>query len=88
MAIEQAPFTRYHEQKKVDSFTVRLNDEERKQLEKDKRILHQAKDSTALKQLAQIGSYVLHRSETGMIIDIVFKNKSKNARIGLAEFED
>jgi len=87
MSLEQKPFIRYNEEKKVDSFTVRLNKEEREQLEKDKIILEQKKDSTAIKQLARIGSIVIHGSQTSQVLEVVFKNKRKNKRIGIYDFE-
>jgi len=87
MTIEQEPFVRYHEEKKVDSFAVWLNKEEREMLEQAKIILEQPKDSTALKQLAWIGSKLLGSSQTSYILGTVFKNKRKNKRMGIVEFE-
>ena len=84
--LEQKPFTRYHLEKKVDSFTIRLNAEERTQLEEDKRILEQVKDSTAMKQLAKIGSIVIHDPKMKLIFSTVFKNKRCNRRLGIDEF--
>lgn len=57
MTIEKEPFRRYTEgeKPKQDSFTIWLNEEERKELEYCKNIIQQPKDSTALKQLAHIG---------------------------------
>jgi hypothetical protein len=88
MILEKEPFVRYNEEKKVDSFTVRLNEEERALLEKCKKVIEQPKDSTALKILAWIGAKVLHEEKTSYILGTVFKNKRKNARIGIVEFED
>ncbi len=87
MTLEQEPFTRYHEQKKLDSFTVRLNDEERKLLDLSKKVIEQSKDSTALKQLAWIGAKVLHEEKTTFMLSLVFKNKAKNSRMGIIDFE-
>lgn len=87
MAIEQKPFVRYHETKQVDSFSVRLNEEERKTLEDCKKILEQEKDSTALKTLAWIGSKVIHEEKISYILGQIFANKRKNARLGIVEFE-
>jgi hypothetical protein len=88
IAIEKAPFRRYHENKKVDSFTVRLNKEEREELERCKVLIEQPKDSTALKQLARLGAKVLHRPEVKYLVENLFKNRAKNKRTGLTEFED
>ena len=87
MSLETVPFVRYHEKKKLDSFSVRLNPEERALLNICKKIIEQPKDSTALKTLAWIGAKVIHEQKTAYIIDTLFKNKRKNSRLGLAEFE-
>jgi len=88
MALKQEPFTRYNDEKVADTFTVKLNEAERSQFEKAKRIIEQKKDSTALKQLAWIGTKVLLEEKTEFILATVFKNKRKNARIGIIEFDD
>ena len=87
MAIEQEPFTLYHEEKKRDTFTVSLNDEQRKILEDCKKIIEQKKDSTALKQLAWIGAKVIHEPKTKELLGIVFINKRNNERSNIADFE-
>jgi len=88
MSIEKEAFRSYTVgEPKIDSFTVRLNEEERKQLEEDKKLLEQPKDSTALKQLAQIGHNVIHSTSTGLVLAVVFKNKANNKRLGIVEFE-
>ena len=76
------------EEQRRDTFNVSFNNKERVQLEKDKLVLKQEKDSTALKQLASIGSKVLHRKEIAEILLIVQGNKRKNKRIGINEFEE
>jgi len=86
MVIKNKPFVRYHEKRKADSFSVRLNPDERTQLENDKLILEQSKDSTAIKQLARIGSIVLHDHLTGKILQVVLENKRKNKRLGIADY--
>jgi hypothetical protein len=70
-----------------DIFTIRLNREERETLDKCKKILEQPKDSTAFKQLASIGSNVLHDNLIGNTMAIIFLNKKKNKRTGILEFE-
>lgn len=87
MTLENVPFTRYNEEKKMDSFTVRLNEEERKLLDSSKAILEQKKDSTALKQLAWVGAKVLHEEKTAFMLSLIFKNKSKNSRLGIIDFD-
>lgn len=85
--LEQKPFIRYNEEKIADTFTIKLNDVERKEFEEFKKILEQSKDSTAMKQLAWIGAKVLLDSKTSYILKVVFDNKRKNKRIGILEFE-
>jgi len=87
MTIEQEPFVRYHEEKKTDSFTIWLNQEERKLLEDCKRILEQTKDSTCMKQLAWIGAKKIGEPSTRELLSMVFKNKRKNKRTGIIDFE-
>ena len=70
-----------------DSFTIRLNKEERIQLDKDKALIEQPKDSTALKTLARIGSKVIHEEKITYILDQIIGNKRRNKRTGNVEFE-
>lgn len=85
------PFIKYHldeeERKHTDTFNVRLNEEERKQLEEDKKVLEQKKDSTAFKQLASIGSIVLHSKKVAKIMEVIIGNKRRNKRTGIVEYE-
>ena len=88
--IIQEPFRKYHldeEGKHQDTFTLRLNSEERKQLEEDKKIIEQSKDSTAIKQLWRIASIVIQDKKMRQIISIIRGNKRRNERLGIAEFE-
>lgn len=87
MPIEQEPFRRYNEEKVRDTFTVALNSEERELLEKCKLILEQKKDSTALKQLAWLGAKTLQEEKISYLLGTLFKNKRKNERLGIVEFE-
>ena len=89
MAIEQKPFVRYHEEKKVDSFAVKLSKDgsERELLEKAKKLLEQTKDSTALKQLAWIGAEVILDKKIRRLIDNVTNNRRRNKRLGIIDFE-
>jgi len=92
MALEKEPFVPYkteEEKAKEDRevFTVSINKEERAWLDEDKKILNQPKDSTALKQLAEIGNFVIHDRLIGGILATVFKNKQKNKRLGIIEYE-
>lgn len=87
MVIEQKPFVRYNNEKQIDSFTVRLNPQERDILNKGKIILEQKKDSTALKQLALIGAKVIHEQKIKYILGCLFKNKRNNERNNIIDFE-
>lgn len=87
MTIEQKPFVRYNEEKKADTFTVWLSGEDRAMLENAKVVLEQPKDSTVLKQLARIGAKTLGTSQSMEILSIIFKNKRKNKRQGIVEYE-
>ena len=85
----QEPFRKYNLGKKLDTFTIRLNEEERIALNKAKNRIEQSKDSTAMKQLAWIGiKKVLHDPSTSYAIETLFKNRNKNERLGISEFDD
>lgn len=90
MTLEQKPFIKYNLKEKdiKDTFTIRLNKDERLELDRCKAILEQPKDSTALKTLAKIGANVLQDNLTGYILRTVFINKRRNQRTGLIEFEE
>jgi len=75
------------EKRKGKIFTIRLNDEEHKQLLQAKKVLQQAKDGSTLKLLAEIGLNVLHSDLTGKIIKTIFANKRRNERTGINEVE-
>jgi len=88
--VNEEPFVKQHldeEAKGIDAFTVRLNAEERELLNSSKLITEQAKDSTAIKQLAWIGAKVIHDEKIAYILGLIFKNKRKNKRLGIADFE-
>lgn len=91
MGIEQEPFVKYNiesDDKYGKVYTVRLNNAEIDDLEWAKRVLSQPKDSTAMKQVFQLGLNVLHSDLTGRAISIIFKNKQKNMRTGVIDPED
>jgi len=69
-------------------FTMRLNNEQINNLEWVKKVLSQPKDSTAVKQVWEIGLFVLHQDLTGKVLTTVFKNKQKNWRTGVTDPED
>ena len=92
MTLKKTPFrtTKLEEEKKEDhreTFTVSINKEERARLNEDKKILQQEKDSTALKQLAELGHNVLHSDLTGKSVRVVMSNKRRNKRLGIVDFE-
>ena len=89
MSIENTPFVRQTlgDDPKKDSFTVNFNEQERKDFEELKKILEQEKDATAIKQLASIGAKTLLDPKTSHILEVVFKNKRKNKRLGIVTFE-
>lgn len=89
--IEKKPFTNYtlEEDKKKGNIVIslKLNPEEQAQLIKDKNLLQQTKDGTAIKQLMQIGSKVIHDDKMGQFMQIVLENKRKNKRLGIVDFD-
>ena len=87
MVLEQKPFIKYREGPSIDTISLRLNPQERNQLEIDKKFIQQPKDSTAIKLIYKIGSNVLHDKKTKQIIDTIFKNKRNNERLGINDFD-
>jgi len=90
--IEKKPFTPYKlDEEKIngqrETFTVSINKKERARLDEDKLVLQQSKDSTCLKQLAELGRVVLHDDITGKILRVVLANKRRNKRIGIVDFD-
>lgn len=90
MVLEKQPFTRYklEGEERPDTFTVRLNKEERQRLNYVKKIIRQPKDSTAIKQVFELGYDVIHDQKTVRILDLIFKNRKNNARLGIVEEEE
>ncbi len=91
MTIPKKPFTNYTlDEDKTDNrdrFTLSLNKEEREQLEEDKKLLYQVKDSTAYKQLAEIGSKAIHEPKIMEYIGIIKGNQRRNKRLGIVDFD-
>jgi len=72
------------EDRKKDTFTVRVNDAERKWLEEIKEDLNVASDSSALKFAAFVGRNVLHRTFGRKILRYLFKKERQK----LEDFRD
>ncbi len=67
-------------------FSTRLNNTCKDWFLPAKRFLKQPKNSTALKQLAEIGAIVvLQDPKMSKIINIILNNSRKNERIGVSE---
>lgn len=89
--IEQKPFVSYkleeERTEKSEVISLKLNEDERKLLDRCKQILEQTKDGTAIKQLMFIGAKVIHEEKTALLLATVFKNKRNNARMGVPDFD-
>lgn len=82
--------TRLQEDRDKDKrkvITLSLNFQEQAALIEDMRVLRQGKDSTALKQLWQIGRAVLHDKKMGAILRAVLNNSRRNERIGISSVD-
>ena len=89
---DKIPFQseRFEEERSKDKrkiLTVSLSLEEYAALQVDMKVLKQAKDSTALKQLWKVGRNVLHDGKTGLVLRTVVDNIVKNKRIGITVYE-
>jgi len=92
MALEKEAFVPYkleeeREKDKGKIFTIRLNEEELKNLRRAQKILQQEKESTTVKQLTMFGLYVLHDRSTAYILDVLDNNIRKNKRLGIQEVQ-
>lgn len=87
LAKERFKLYELDETKRRDIVSVPLNKKERILLEKDKEILQQEKDATAIKQLAAIGRYVIHGTPGGKFFRTVLDNLRKNKVLGIEEVE-
>lgn len=87
----ETPFTpqKLEEERNKDEkiLTIRLNKDELRQLQEDMRILEQPKEGTAIKLLMGLGSNLIHDGLMGNVLAVVFKNKRKNRRLGIVEYE-
>lgn len=87
--IKDAPFQpqRTEEERSQDKgrvFTIRLNEEEARQLEEVMAFFQQPKDSTAYKQMFKIGYInVIHDEKIKQILATVLENRRKNWRTGV-----
>lgn len=92
MVMEKQPFISYRleEEREQDTskvFTIRLNAEEITNLREAQNVLQQEKQSTALKQLAMFGLYVLHDRSTAYILQVFNDNIRKNKRVGIEKVD-
>lgn len=89
MPIEKEKFRLYEldEKKRQDVVSIKLNSKERALLEKNKAILQQEKDATAIKQLIGIAHKVIHHSSEGQFMIYVLDNIRKNKRLGIEQVE-
>lgn len=72
------------EKERPDTFTVKLNKQEREEFNWAKLWLQQSKDSTALKQLAWLSiKKVLLDPSMSALRDTLFKNERNNVRLGV-----
>lgn len=83
--VTQEPFTSYkleEERQKISgkTFTVWMSDQEYEELKKDMEFINEPKPSTALKQLAKIGSNLLGQPSMSFTISTLFKNKQRRER--------
>lgn len=71
-----------------DYFSVRLNDKERLMLDDAKRILAVDRDSTALKELAELGYNVIHGFLLGKIIKKILARLRRGYGDAIDEYTD
>ncbi len=72
---------------KRENITISMNKQQRVDLEEDKKVLEQPKDSTAYKQVYNLGRIVLHDDKIGHILKEIIGNRNRNKRLGIVEFD-
>lgn len=92
MSIAKQPFTSYKLDEERNSndktFTLRLTESDKNWFLPAKKYLKQPKNSTCMKQLAEIGSIiVLHDPKMSKIIGVIMNNHRRNTRLGISETE-
>ena len=79
--IDKHPFTKYSlEEKEKLIYTIRLNKEEKQNLDIAMKLLNQPKQSTAIKQLALIGLDCLQDQKMILPLNIISANFRKNGK--------
>lgn len=66
---------------------LKIDPEFKEIMNEAKKILHQAKPSTLIKQLARIGYKSIKSPPTSTILKTIYENDRKNKRVGIVEFE-
>jgi len=83
--------TKLQEERDKDNaviFSIRLSDKDIEWLQPAKIFINQPKNSTAMKQLAEIGAaYVIQDKKIAKIIEVIGGNFRRNRRMGIAESE-
>ena len=85
---QEQKFKRKDEEKTRDIIPVAIDKKfTRSMLQAGKLLLHQPKDSTALKQLARIGLNVIQDKKIADILDIYYNNDRRNKDRGIVEYD-
>ena len=90
MPLEKEPFTStlLEEERGDRTFNIRITKRDMEWFAPAKKFINQPKNSTAMKQLAEIGAAnVLHDKKTHTILDIIQNNSRRAKRLGIAESE-
>ena len=68
-------------------FTMRLNDQEMRELKDDMKLLHQVKASTTMKQMWRLARFVLHQDKIGLVLQYIQGNIRRNEKSGIVDAE-
>ncbi len=87
--MNEHPFRKMHlsDEKKEIVISVKLNKEDYQELQEMKAILQQPKDSTAIKQLIELGAKVVQDDKIKQYLSIIYGNRRRNKRLGIVDFE-
>ena len=92
MAIEKEKFRSYtldedKQKEKLRVISLKLNADDLKLISAAKEIIEQPKDGTCIKTLMRLGYISITKPENKLLLETLFKNKQRNKRIGIVEYE-
>ena len=86
-AMNEEEVIEQRKKEKGEVVTIWLNPEDRIELEKNKKIIQQKKDGTAIKQIYILGAKLLGDEKIRAVLEVVLNNYRKNKRLDIVDFD-